>query len=204
MNDVPLWATLLIGLLGGGAVFGLIQNITSQILTSRSAGQQKRTENMLQNTRQYIDTLYIPINIRLTKLVDCYSLYKANKSMLNKTKKYRKDDESLIALIRQNTKQAFEDFLQAYKDYIKLMKEITDQGRDAYLTMDFNERLRSFTQFMEKASLEGWVLLAPESYNAIDLPLKVEGILFSRRFSKDIYFLKSYIKGVTLGTTRHN
>jgi hypothetical protein len=89
-----------------------------------------------------------------------------------------KDDEQTINLIRKNMKQAFEDFLQAYKDYMKLMKEITDQGTDAYLTMDFNERLRSFTQFMEKASLTGWVLDAPEHYNAIDLPLDIDSIRF--------------------------
>ncbi len=100
-------------------------------------------------------------------------------------------------------KQSLEDFLQAYKDYMKLMKEISDQGTDAYLTIDFNERLRSFTQFMQRASLEGWVLTAPEHFNAVDLRLEIDSIRFSRRFAKDIYFLQSYIKDITLGTAKY-
>src|SRR5713226_2595241 len=78
MNSIPLWAQIVIALLGS-SIFGAIAGVVSSSIAARQkfrelniAYRHKLNDNLLQNTRQYIDTLYIPINRSLCKLEDKY------------------------------------------------------------------------------------------------------------------------------------
>jgi hypothetical protein len=214
MNNVPLWTYLLIGLFGGGAIFGLIQNIVSQIITSRRVAQQKRNDNLLQNTRQYIDTLYIPISKSLSKLDDSYKTYKRRKSVLRSIRSGtvtisppRPPDETsakiqtLIPPYRDATEEALAELNQECGNFRKLMDEITEQGRDSYLTMEFDERLRSFTHLLKAAGEDGG--LVASTGRDIEGNLQIDGNNFEKRFLEDMRYLKSYIKDITLGTTQY-
>jgi hypothetical protein len=125
-----------------------------QIRQSELIYRQKLNDNLLQSTKQYIDTLYIPINRSLTRLETSYELYGINKLTLWGLKRFKKSDQQSTELLRRNTKKSFEDFMQACKAHKKLMKEITDQGTDIYLTMDFDKQLNSFNNLLEIALLQ--------------------------------------------------
>lgn len=78
------WAQII----GSGFFGGVVSLILSPIVARQQIRQleityrQKLNDNFLQNTRQYIDTLYIPINKSLSKLEDSYQTYKRRKAHL--------------------------------------------------------------------------------------------------------------------------
>ncbi len=218
MTTIPLWAQIVIALFGGSFFGALASVVVSPIVARQQIRQleityrQKLNDNLLQNTSQHIDTLYIPISKSLSKLDDCYKTYKRRKSVLRSIRSGtvtisppRPPDEtrtkihSLIPPYRDATEEALHELTQACGNFRKLMEEITEQGRDNYLPMEFDERLRSFTQLLKAAGEDGG--LVASTGTDIEGNLQIDGKEFEKRFVEDMRYLKSYIKDIALGTT---
>ena len=65
MNSIPLWAQIVIVLLGGG-----LAGAFSPIFTAQLAYLQKKNKDRLSNARAHIETVYLPINISLSHLAE--------------------------------------------------------------------------------------------------------------------------------------
>jgi hypothetical protein len=217
---IPLWAQFVLALLGSSFFGALASVIVSPIVARQQIRQleityhQKLNDNFIQNTRQYIDTLYIPISRSLSKLDDSYKIYKRRKSALRSMRNGtvtisppRPPEEtsakiqSLIPPYRGTTEEALHELTQACGNFRKLMDEITEQGRDVYLPMEFDERLRSLTHLL-KAAGEDRILVASTGID-IEGNLQIDGKEFEKRYLEDMRYLKSFIKDVTLGTPRY-
>jgi len=220
MTTIPLWAQIVLALLGGSFFGALASVILSPIVARQQIRQleityrQKLNDNFIQNTRQYIDTLYIPINKSLSQLDDCYQTYKRRKGHLRSIRNGtvtisppRPPDEtnakvqSLRTPYRGLTEEALDELTQAYGNFSKLMDEITEQGRDVYLPTEFDERLRSLTHLL-KAAYDDRILVASTGID-IEGNLQIDGKEFDKQYSKDMRYLKSFIKDVTLGTPKY-
>jgi len=218
MTNIPLWAQIVIAFIGSGIVGSVASIILSPILARQEirklevSYRQKLNDNLLQNTRQHIDPLYIPINKSLSRLEDSYQTYKRRKAFLRSIRSgrvtvspQRSPDEasaktqSIIPACRDATKEALEQLHQTFGAFKTLMGEITEQSREIYLTSEFDERLRSFAQFLKAVNDEGWLIAS--TGKDIEEALRIDAKGFEKRFFDDMRYLKSYIKEITLGTT---
>jgi hypothetical protein len=169
-NTIPLWVQIVAPLFGGSFFGALASVILSPIVARQQIRQleityrQKLNDNFIQHTSQHIDTLYIPINKSLSQLDDCYQTYKRRKGHLRSIRNGtvtisppRPPDEtyakvqSLTPPYRNITEEALRELTQACGNFRKLMDEITEQGRDVHLPMEFDERLRSLTHLLKAA-----------------------------------------------------
>jgi hypothetical protein len=220
MTTLPLWAQIVIALFGGSFFGALASVIVSPVIARQQIRQleityrQKLNDNFIQNTRQHINTLYIPINKSLSKLDDSYKIYKRRKAVLKSIRSgkvtispQRPPDEtsakiqSLIPPYRDATEEALDELNQTCRNFRKLMDEMTEQGSDSYLTMEFDERLRSFTQLLKAAGEDGTFVASTGT--DIEGTLQIDGKEFEKRFLEGMRYLKSYIKEITLGTTQY-
>ncbi len=220
MTTLPVWAQTMIYILGAGFVANILSTV-SLLVTNRQKNRelqevkrQRINDNLLQNTRQHLDTLYIPINKGLSQLDDCYQTYKRRKGHLrsmrngevsvsarmSKEETYAKV-QSITPAYRHFTEEALDELNEACSNFRKLMEEITQEGRDVYLPMEFDERLRSLLQLL-KAAADDRILIASTEVD-IEGNLQIDGDNFEKRFSEDMRYLRSYIKDVALGTTWH-
>jgi hypothetical protein len=217
MNNIPLWAQLVIAIFGSGTIGGIAGAISSSF-TSRQkikelevVNHQKIEENHRINTRQHIDTLYIPLNKILTKLSNQYDIFL---------------DQSQNDDVKEASKELFS---RACRAYIIEISDLFSQGIDIYLTAELAEKLRAFNIFI-RASLTA----EKPRYSIDELPpferalvpmlpifslfassrtkkeikyeltytqaAPIESVAFHRRFRHDIMYLQSRIRDVTLGT----
>ncbi len=220
MTTIPLWAQIVIALIGSSFFGALASVIVSPIVARQQIKQleityrQRLNDNLIQNASQHIDTLYIPINKSLSKLDDSYKTYKRRKSVLRSIRngtvtispprppeETRAKVQSLTAPYRDATEEALGELNQACRNFVKLIDEITEQGRDSYLPMEFDERLRSFTHLLKAAGEDGTLVAS----TGIDIEgnLQIDGKEFEKRYAEDMRYLKSSVKDITLGTTRY-
>ncbi len=195
MNNFPLWAQIIILLLGSGTIGG-IAGALSPIFTAQLAYRQKMHENMIANARTHIETLYLPIDSSLSGLAEKYEYYKSCKRSCE-TAKFTSEDEEQNISIKAMLQQARDEFLWACKDYIRQRSEISSQGDDAYLIPKLEEGLRSFTNFLKTSMISPTVQKEMDEYTKGDE--KYTNSLFEQHFMSAIHDLKSYIKEVTLG-----
>lgn len=213
MNNIPLWAQIIIALFGAGAVGG-IAGAFSPILTTQVAYRQKMSEIRLTNARAYIETVYKPINISLSRLADKYKFYQSYKLSYETAKTavtFTSIDQDRAIFIQMQQKEfeglqkARQDFNIACNAYLTVMSEIADQGNDQYITIKLEERLRSFTTFIQTFMIiptfqEDFSDLNKQDKVFAERHLSLAGSHdFTFRFERDIHDLKSYIKEVTLG-----
>src|SRR5437899_1966738 len=82
MNDFPLWAQIVIAILGSGTIGGIAGAISSSFASRQKikelelAYNQKSEENYRKNISAHLQTIYIPINIALSKLFNQYNKYR--------------------------------------------------------------------------------------------------------------------------------
>jgi hypothetical protein len=152
----------------------------------------------------------------LSKLEDSYKTYKRRKAHLESMmrgkvkilpslskKETKAKVQSIIPAWSDLTEVALDDLNRSCSDFRSLMEEITEGGQDSYLTGAFDERLRSFTQFLKAVGEDGCLIACTAT--SIKRNLRIDKKDFGKRFLADIRYLKSYIKDVTLGTTEgHN
>jgi gas vesicle protein len=154
MSGLPIWAQMVISIVGGGALGGIAGAVSSVYAARQKIREievtslkkldeaaftyrQKLDENSLINARAFLDTLYMPINISLSNLDSQYAELKT------KIGSYSTDTEDF--------RMAYEKFRLACENYVKYIHNLTDEGKDAFLIGEFEERLLSFTDFVKNS-----------------------------------------------------
>lgn len=127
----------------GGVILGAVVTALASAYSARQkikeielTYQQKLKENYLANARQYTNAVYVPISIELGKLSDQYQ-------------NLRKEIDPKTRAVNAERHKQFE---QACSEYDKQISNLLERGADAFLTTEFEERLRSFNSFL-RASL---------------------------------------------------
>ena len=141
-----------------GTAFTAKQKITELEISYR----QKMDENYLSNVRSHIETLYIPININLTKLANklyvfkSYSQPEQNKRKTRLTAEKREEKRAYL--------QAKEEFRRACQEYVRQISELFDKGNDIYLTTKIEEKLRSFNGLLDRLTSSDYEHIACIEY----------------------------------------
>lgn len=139
MNDIPLWAQIVIGILGSGTIGGVAGAFSSSYASRQKIKEleltyrQKLEENYRSNIASHLQALYIPINTAISKLLNQHNRYEWSS--------------------RSNRKQAEADFRLVCEQFIEQMLEIYDKGEDIYLSGEIDRRLSDLTFFI-KSSLD--------------------------------------------------
>lgn len=164
-----------------------------------------------------LETVYIPINIALTKFTNQYEeIININ----NLRRNFRYDVFGRVSFDMEETKNKF---LQACEEFIKQISELYGQGKDIYLTSKIDENLRSFIKFLKGFDPGGRIWTRGEfrligrepeitqssEFTLIDRELELSAgtlgsfgeLITSRKFEKSfmhhIQLLKALIKEVT-------
>lgn len=133
---------------------------------------QKLDEIYITNARLHVDTVYIPLNISLTKLADAYE------GFLGAWEFYE-----------ELHKEEEESFWEICWVCVAEISELFAQGKDVFLTTNLESSLRSFIKFIRDELNEQKRYGGPFGWTS-----------FGERLSADINKLKSLIREVTLGT----
>ncbi|HYT36099.1 MAG TPA: hypothetical protein VEL49_02890 [Ktedonobacteraceae bacterium] len=153
--------TILVALIGTtSAIVAAILTFLASAFTARQkikeieiTYRQQSDEKYLTNARLHIDTIYLPINIGLTKLADEYREFKRRYPLVYQLKLPFHGNESSEEEIEQEweeeKEQATEYFRDACREFLEQISDLNNQGKDAYLTKKLGERLQSFTDFLE-------------------------------------------------------
>lgn len=133
--------TLLIGIVTASCT--LIGVTFTALATRYSASQkikeveityrQKLQENYLANARQQIKSVYAPLNIILSMLIDQYVEFNTSRQFGDA----KTDDGSE------------EKFRQVCNEYLESIKDLINRGADAYLTNQLEISLRSVSSFIK-------------------------------------------------------
>lgn len=91
--------------------------------------EQRLKDTYLQNARQYINGVYVPINIALRNLSDHFRIFQEAKG-------------------RSLTQDAIDYFRDACLEYDRVISELVAQGADSFLTSELDERLQAFNSFL--------------------------------------------------------
>lgn len=223
MADIPTWAQIVSSLLGSGTIGGIVGALVTSFNSRQKfkeldiSYQQKAEAAIIANARNHIETLYLPINRSLSHLAEKYEYYKRyrdsyviSKSAIDFSPDISIEDRKIFLQILQKEyvllTQARQEFTTAGNEYLTLMSETALQGKDAYLTIKLEERLRSFTAFFKPYMLTPLFQEEMEEGASKDKRLRstirefaIGAPSFETRFMEDIHDLKSYIKEVTLG-----
>jgi hypothetical protein len=149
VDTIPLWAQIVIAIVGSGTVGAIAGAIAASYAARQKIKelevvyQQRLEENYRANIISHIQTLYIPINIALSKLVNEYN-------------KYRWGNPT-------NRHQFAAEFRLACEKFVAQMLDIYDQGMDVYLTSELDLELRRLTFFIRNS------LNCPEQLGILNL-----------------------------------
>ncbi len=134
MNDI---IQAIVGILGGGTLGGIAGAISATIATRQKIKEieftykQKLQENQDINISLQVETLYKPINIKISKLLNDSNRYEWNLS--------------------SSKQQAETDFRVECEKFILEMIDIYDRGADIYLTAEVDKHLRHLTFFLKRS-----------------------------------------------------
>jgi len=221
--------TIKILLGAAGAIIGaIITYISARLSASQKVREleisyaQRLKDNYLQNARQVINEVYIPLNIELTKLNQDFIKFKS----IDKV-----DEDS----------EAIDSFKETSMNFISQIDNLIARGADAYLTNQLEEKLLLFLNFLrnsqvaQKTTTKLWVNyntsilgimranfqqnvkttsdMLPRGKYSFGFPYlriaydnneivaaKIPSKDFEEKISEEIVGLKFLIKEVTLGT----
>lgn len=170
--------------------------------------RQKLNDNLLQNSRQFIDTLYIPLNRHLSNIESTYRGFKVRLENYRSYKVLKANNKVTVeaeAFLLEDEKRSNETFLAAIKDYDQWMDDIMKQGGDAYFVDEFDKMLHKSdecaTELMACIYKRYVTIMLHEKYNK---PSIVEAIRIKKReraFFRQSHHLKAHIKAIALGIT---
>lgn len=217
MNTLPLWAQIticILGLINVTSIITFIFTIRQKDQELKDAKLQRLNDNLFQNTRPHIDSLYIPINKILAKLESRYDEYKAANGRCYGYEVKKNLDVSadtpesqasveLGLLLYSNRYNAILALTAAFQEMLDYQEKMIVEGTSAYLATEFEKRLNSFTRFLYGVNIVTHTYL---------LPLKKEPgeqakvyVLGTPEFEKELYteidYIRVYIRELALGTT---
>lgn len=154
MNDVPIWAQIIIAVLGSGTIGGIAGAFASAITSRQKIKElevlhnQKMLENYRSSVNPYLETLYIPINVKISKIV-------------NESHRFNKG-------LQLNEEQAESDFRLSCEKFVTQMFELYEEGTDVYLNQDVDDKLRDFTFYIRSAldgTLQKYTIASDDFYD---------------------------------------
>jgi hypothetical protein len=136
-------STILTALIAaGGVVVGaLLAALASTYAASRKTAEielsyfHKLRDTYLENARQFMGTIYVPLNIQLTALSKAYYQFRNH---IDFEKGTAPDTE-------------LRNFRSACGDFISKVDGLLDRGADAYRTTDFDQYLSGFMNFLRQS-----------------------------------------------------
>jgi hypothetical protein len=219
MDILPLWAQIIIGIFSAGFVSSII-TIVGLVLTLRQKNKelqdaklQRLNDNLLQNTRPHIDTLYIPISKILSKLESQYDVYKSAKAncLGYEVKKRLEIAEGqpeeparieLGHLLYGKKHDAIFALVEVFQEMRNYQEKMIIEGTIAYLTKEFEERLDFFVRFLYGANIVIHTYIL--AFQAVPNEQPKVFILGTSEFDKELYseinYFRSYIRELALGT----
>lgn len=217
MNTLPVWAQITIAVLGVtniSSILTLIYTIWQKNREIKNAKLERINDNLLQNTRQHIDTLYIPINKILAKLESRYDEYKIARGSLHVYEVKKSADVSADApesqasvelglLLYGNKYDAILALSTVSQEMIDYQEKMIVEGTSAFLTSEFEKRLDSFIRFLRGVMIISHTYLL--SFKSVPEEQPKVYTLGTPEFEKEFYaeidYIRSYIREFTLGTT---
>ena len=173
--------TILVALIGTtGVIVGAILTFFASAFTAQQkikeldiTYQQKLGESYHANARLHIDTIYLPIAIGLTKLTAAYRKFQSSYQAFYQPKLFYPDDSSEEEEkegLEEKNEQVNEVFRLACKEFLDQFSELTNHGKDAYLTIELDEQLQSFTDFLEGSMHSEKPLIEPKPLRWFNMP----------------------------------
>ena len=140
MDIDPTTLKAIIGLAGvvGGAVIGgafAAYNARQKIKEVEVRHSHQLHENYLKNAREYLESVYVPISIELTKLQRAYFNFRSN-----------------LALGMSEI-EARDEFSIASLTYAQKIDELFSKGAGAFLTTELESKLLEFGSFMGQSGI---------------------------------------------------
>jgi hypothetical protein len=111
------------GVIAGSASY---MNTRHKIRELEVAASQKLRENYLQNARDYTNAIYLPLTLAMSKLPDAHSAFRRNSA----------------------TPGAVNVLKVAIDEFRNEVQKLRDQGAEAFLTNELEDKLRSFYEFL--------------------------------------------------------
>ncbi|MFE1994120.1 hypothetical protein [Streptomyces parvulus] len=134
------WAVALIAALG--TLFGVVVTVVGSIYAANKkvkelelTYQQKLQEAYLQNARAYLESVYLPLHVAVSKLAAAYEAFRA----------YIDFDAGAVESFRAD------DFRASVQGYNSALDSLFDRGASAFLTVDLEQRLESFNEFLRRS-----------------------------------------------------
>ncbi len=136
---------ILVAIIGAaGAIIGTILTLTGTTITARQkikeielTHRQALEDKYLVNARLHINTVYMPININLSKLERRFYDFK---TFIN-----THEEQS------EEYHQALQEFREVCADFVNQITKLVNEGMDVYLTDKLDQRLRLFTDFVRNS-----------------------------------------------------
>ena len=91
----------------------------------------------LNNARQHLESIYIPLGKALTLLDDRFFTFQSLSNL---------DDEA-----DQNNEFALEQFVKAVRDFQELIKALREQGAEVFMIPELDQTLGSFVSFLRES-----------------------------------------------------
>lgn len=215
MGSLPLWLQIIIGIISAtnfiGFVTWFIENRRKD-QEAKEARLQRFNDNLLQNTRNHIDPLYIPINRLISSLENKYDDYKiaGNRYYGYEAEKKLKfahgriEDQAsidlglLLAKNKYDATQSFSNTIQELRDY---QEKMISEGTTAYLSADFEKRFDAFIRFLYGVNVVIYTYLLSLKEGPIRQPkVYIPG---EAEFEKELYgetdYIRGYIRNLALG-----
>lgn len=139
--DQPVLIALIgaVSAIGGALVAGIATwaNGRLKLRELQVTYEQKLEDKYLENARQYINGVYVPLSLALSKLAQSHRLLRASLG----------ESDQPVPVPEE------EAFRSAIKEYLGTVESLRQRGADAFLTNRLDEELSIFYSFLE-ASLD--------------------------------------------------
>lgn len=139
-DSSPAWAVALIAALG--ALFGVIITVAGTVYAAKKkvkevelTYRQKLQDTYLQNARSYLESVYLPLHVAVSKLAVSYEAFRA----------YIDFNARTVDSARADV------FRAAVQDYNSTLDSLFDRGAGAFLTVDLEIRLEAFNGFVRRS-----------------------------------------------------
>lgn len=118
--------------IGGAAIAAgmSIVNTRHKIKELEIAASQKLREQYLQNAREYMNAIYIPLTLAISRLYDAHAAFEKDPT----------------------TSGAIDLFRRASDTFEGEVQRLRDSGAEAFLTNELEDRLRSFVEFLANSN----------------------------------------------------
>jgi hypothetical protein len=93
----------------------------------------------------------------------------------------------------EEKEQAVEGFCNACRDFLEQISELSNQGKDAYLTEKLDERLQFFTDFLKESMDANVPMIEPAHVKRFHVPNVIQSVMKHLRRQEQLSCTKIYL-----------